>query len=191
MTFIVLIFSFLICLVLFAVIGICLVYLWDAWQNCRPGRTVYVGSNRKIVCSIVPSILEKYAIDPSRFIWVEPGAGMGEVSGCMSSYPWKEMHALEIGTVLFCTGKLLSILKKWPLHWQKGDVLKMNWPRPAVVYCYLFTEVITRMYKGGQFKNSLVMTLTFPIEGVEPTETIPVSGWQQQIFIYDLRDHKK
>jgi hypothetical protein len=167
-------------------------YAWEVWSSHRPDRTVYVASDIHRHLPALEQVIQRYLEDPSKtpteYTWVEAGAGLAAVTTRLRSrFPWKDAIAVEVSPTIYLAGRLRTLWQRPAIRWVRTDVLSYTFPQPAVIYCYLFSALTTRLYRQGAFKENLVFCLTFPIEGVGPTEVLPVEGWQQRLYVYDFR----
>ncbi len=123
---------------------------------------------------------------------VEPGAGMANVTNFLASkFEWKEAIAIEGELSVHLLSRVKQLFRKTKINFVCRDIYKYDYPKNSVIYCYLLNNMITKMYNMGKFKGSLIITLTFSIEGVEPTEKIAIKGFlQKHMYVYDFRNEK-
>ncbi len=170
-----------------------LAFLFETQQSSKKDRVLYHGSNIKEQGKVVKKVLEKYVGEEqeiAKYTLYEPGAGMGIVAYYLAAaYKWKQVVAIEIGPAILVAGKIRFMLArtKTAVTWVYADLFKVDYAPPGVVYCYLFPQLITKLYTEKKLDNCLVLSLTFAIEGLEPTETIELTSWQKRMYVYDLR----
>jgi hypothetical protein len=179
-------------LILFAVMIWGVGYLWETHLNNNADRVLYHGSNVREQGPIILKTLTRYlGNDSDSYNLIELGAGMATMSYYLSrQWKWKKVEAVEIGPFIIMAGKLrfLFARPKTPVHFVKQNIFTYKIPAKSVVYCYLFSSLVTKLYKEGSLKGSLVLSLTFPIEGIEPTKVIELESWQNRLLIYDFRE---
>jgi hypothetical protein len=163
-------------------------FVIECFLNRRPDRIIYHGSDLTEQGRLLSKIMKKYVPDTSTYFFIEPGAGLGKVAEYMGrEFPWKEVIAIEIGPVILFLARLRAWLRRSQVQFIREDIFTFTFPQPAVVYCYLTTPLLDKLYAQQKLQGRLVISLTFPLSVVEPTETISVKGWQKQILVYDLR----
>lgn len=153
----------------------------------------YVPTNLKTVGPVLQDILQKYVLDQnqqtSEYHLVEPGAGLATVSKFLAKkYTWKNILAIEDEGSVLAIAKWQVKLSGLPIEFAKENVLTAKFERPAVVYSYLLPDIIDKMRTNGQFKNCLLISLTFPLSEIVPTEKYTISSIQKQVLVYDFRD---
>jgi hypothetical protein len=170
-----------------------LAFLLETHQSKRDDRVLYHGSNLREQGALLDQIIATYLGGPKeivKYALYEPGAGMATVAHYLAGrYAWKEAQAIEIGPAVLLMGKLRFAFwrGKTAVQWKQENLFDSVYTAPALVYCYLFPKLITRLYREGKLAGSLVVSLTFPIEGLEPTEVFTLPSWQGKLLVYDLR----
>lgn len=168
-------------------------YLWEGVRfTSRPDRVVYMGSNLEEQGDILVDLINRsFAENPqdiSQYHLIEPGAGIATVATYLArKFPWKSVQAVELRASVLWWGRIRAKMKRVPIGFVQEDIFSYVPPTPAVQYCYLTTPILTKLYKNGSFANSLVLCLTFEIEGVTPVETVSLRSWQKAIRLYDFR----
>ena len=165
-------------------------YLFETWQNKhRADRVLYHASNLGEIGPLLCQIIDRYiGSNTNQYSLVEPGAGLATVSRYLGGkYPWREIQAVEIGGFILIIGRLRQLFSLVPIRLIHKDIFVHTFPARSVVYCYLFSSLLTKLWQNGQLTGHLVISLTFPIQGVEPTEVIPLKSWQGQLYVYDFR----
>ena len=161
------------------------------WMNA-PGRVLYYGSNIKEQGKVLEEIIQKYILDKKQktedYELVEPGAGLALVADYLAKkYAWKKVIGLELGTFIWTMGKIRGFFRHSQVELKKVDLFNYDYPNPAVLYSYLFPSLMDRLYAEGTLKGKLVISLTFPISSIEPTEEFQLKSWQKRILVYDFR----
>ena len=133
-------------------------------------------------------VIENYVSNTKEITIIEPGAGFANVAYYLSQkFTWKEVIGLEneIGTLLI--GKFKQIFRKKGVRLIKADIYKYEYPENSVIYCYLLNNMLDEMHRLGKFKNTLVISLSFSLSDIEPTEVIEINGFQKKLIVYDFR----
>jgi hypothetical protein len=170
------------------------VYLYLTWINLqltrRKDRVVLLSSDRKKMGSQLLVLLERFAGDPAQMHFIELGAGFAYIAELVAKrWPASTVEAVEVVSPYAWLGKLRLLLSRaHQVTMKVGDVLTTkDYPTGSVLYCYLLTDLLDQMYQSGSLKGCLVITLTFPITGIEPAAILPVAGWQKCLYVYDFR----
>lgn len=171
-------------------------FLWfafDHFLNALPGRIAYVPTNRKECLPHLEKIISTAISNPEQYIWIEPGGGVAHVTRSLARrFSWRERIVIDRGFTYLLLARLSDLfagIKGTRYHWR--SVYGYPYPKPACMYCYLSSPILHRLHKEGAFSNALVITLTFPIPGVKPSHTIPLTNWQEQLLVYDFRSKGK
>jgi hypothetical protein len=160
----------------------------DIFLNTRRYRVPYVSSPVSQCLPLLRTIITQYVPRPEQTAFIEPGAGLGKVVGSMArDYPWKQVIAVELTLRTYSIGKLWHWLRRSPVQFVRANALSYTYPPGAVVYCYLSTEIMARLYREKRLKGCLIISLTFPITGVKPTEEWPIPDWRKRLMVYDFR----
>ena len=156
--------------------------------STRKGRIIFVRSRLKIIETPLTDVIQRYVQDPAQVAFIEPGSGLAHISRRMGRiFPWKETQAIEISGGLVLATRLINFCAQTPMRVIKANLFSVDYPKPAVVYSYLSTEIIDRLYREQKLKGCLFISLTFTLTDITPTETIALSNWQKQLFVYDFR----
>lgn len=181
------IFQLLVSLSLFVFVSMLLRYMVHTNSKDHIG---YLPTNLNTVGPILVDVIKKYIKDDIKsYNLVEPGAGMGNVAHLLAQkFTFKKVIAVEDEQGLLMVARFRQrFFRQTKIDFIKSNVLDYQILEKSVVYCYLLSEIITKMYEKGLFKDKLAITLTFPIKGVEPTETIDVGGFAKKVLVYDFR----
>ncbi len=177
--------------IFFILILICALYLWhsvDFMLSKGPNRVVNTNSNLKTCLPIIRDIIKRYNISPNTTTYLEPGAGYGLIGQALSQeFYWKNPTALEISSSTYTVGFIINKISHSRIHYIHENIFEYSFPKNAFIYCYISTAMINRLYQEGKFDTSLVISLTFEISNIKPTERIAIPGWQKQILVYDFR----
>lgn len=164
-------------------------YLFESMFFRGGLKAVYMGSELKSQSSVLRSIADEYmGSDSPTLHFIEPGAGIGHVSRFfLKNYSWKSATALELRSTVYIVGKILAF-KRFPnLRYVRINLFDYAYRPGSVIYCYLTSVIITKLYSQGAFKGNVVICLTFAIDGIEATKEYPLPGWQQVLRVYDFR----
>ncbi|HSI20759.1 MAG TPA: class I SAM-dependent methyltransferase [Verrucomicrobiae bacterium] len=177
-------------LILVAVLAVAL-YVWhcvDVFLSSRPGRVLYVSSSVGQVAPVLDDIIARYIPKTEKVLFIEPGAGIGNVARLMARrYRWKEVQAIDISVLLCFWAKAYALAFRSPLKVFRGNIFNQNYPKGSLVYCYLTSPILERLHKEKKLEGTLVVTLTFAIPGVQATEECSLTNWQGQVYVYDFR----
>jgi SAM-dependent methyltransferase len=158
--------------------------------NNRPLRIGYVSSNHAVVIPILKQVVERYISKPASVRFVEPGCGLAHISRIIAkTHDWKEVVALDIRHTLVFLARICNLFSKAPVTYHRLNVFDYDYEMGDCIYCYLSTQILDKLYKEGKFSGKLVVCLSFAISDAKPTETIPVSNWQKQVYVYDFRSN--
>ena len=186
-----LILDFLFVTLLFLAVAAGIFYLCEsfAFRSGRAGRVVYMGSDLKFQSEALKKAVDEFVGSEARsYALVEPGAGIGHVSRfLLKAYPWKSATAIELRPTVFWLGKLFAWRRFAQLKYLRQDLFSYAYAPPSVIYCYLTSPIISRLYREGVFEGSVVICLTFAIEGVQAAKEYPLRGWQRVLRVYDFR----
>jgi hypothetical protein len=163
-----------------------LVMCYELWFNNHPLRVGYVPSNLTLIKPFLLDITSRYKLHPQHVDLYELGCGLAHVLKWYSAqFKWKRVVGIELDffwyvlATLSVKNKNITILRE--------DVITHKYPKNSVIYSYLVPEILEKMYIENKFNDTFLISLTFPISGIEPTEKIIFPGMQHQLFIYDFR----
>ena len=166
-------------------------YIFDGILNQQKNRVLYVSSPVRRLLPILREIISKYIPDTSKVSLIEPGAGLAHMTRALTrEFQWKDATAFDISCYSYFFSHFYRLLQPKGYVIKKENVLTAQYPKDACLYCYISTELITGLYESGKLDGTLVISLTFAIKKVEPTEIIPIKGYQKQVLIYDFRNKK-
>lgn len=176
--------------ILFVAILAWFFYIWEHLMMRKPDRAIYHASNLKEQGPHLRKIVNKYlGGQESNYSFVELGAGLAKVSHYMSIYyRWKSVEAVELGSFILRLAKIRQKIFKSPIRFHQENFFSYQSPPPSVIYCYLFTELMNKLYHQHKFDGHLVISLTFPIPKVVPTEEVSLKSWQRVLYVYDFRN---
>jgi hypothetical protein len=167
-------------------------YLWESRSFRRDDRICYVGSDIRELIPILEDVITRYlGPDTEKYTWVEPGAGLGRITSSMARrFTWNGVQAVELSWFVLCLARarLLFSPLRTRVNYVRKDLFSYQMPVPSIAYCYLSVPIVTKLHALGMFDGHLVASLTFPIDGLKPTEELPLSGWQKRLYLYDLRN---
>ena len=151
-------------------------------------RVVLISSRTKYVEKVFLAVINKYVTEPHEMNFIEVGAGYAKITKIAAlNFKWKSITAVEIDALVVFWIKLKNFFQKLPVTYISSDIFKYKIPKESVVYCYMSVAVLNALYKASAFDGSLLLSLSFGIEGVEPTAEYKVKGFQKRLYVYDFR----
>ena len=151
-------------------------------------RMIYCSSNITEQGPILAALIEKYQADGPDIAFVELGAGLARMARYIKKKrSWSRVEAVEVGPVIYAAGWLRNTVMRSGIVFRRADIFSLRFPAKAVLYCYLSKNIITELHRSKALDGCFVVSLTFAIEGLEPTEKIEFKGWQSHFYVYDLR----
>lgn len=151
-------------------------------------RAPYVASQLRPLARPLTDILLAYVPRPSHVAWYELGGGRALVTQFVTKhFAFHTVRVIELNWLLVMLLKLSIRLRKKTIDIIHGDVLDQTYRPNSVLYCYLFDELLESLYKAGKFNDQLVISLSFPIPNVQPTQTTTIKGMQKRLYVYDFR----
>jgi hypothetical protein len=142
------------------------------------------------------SIISKYCPDTSRFNLLELGCGRAGVLRFLAkNYQWASAVGIEGQKTVWLQAKLIALLES--LQYKiKPQILNQDFfqyevKTPCLQYCYLGVKLMKALHEKGKFDNCIVVSLDYPIENIEPTETIILHSKsakkiQKKLYVYDF-----
>ena len=194
-----------------AIIWFLLVLVWGFYQVRQFYKFSHkddvglVTSNLNNLKNILEQILESdkkvSTLDTKYFI--ELGSGRAVISDYIAqNYLFKKVIAIEndwlihtwASTIHLIKVKLLRVSYKTNLSYINQSVFDFDYLKhdgSKIFYCYLFPQILDKLYKEGVFKNSIVISLSFQIPNLQASQTheIPNGLLQKKLFIYDFADN--
>lgn len=182
-------FAFLVVLVL--ILG----YYWikQIGYGIDPKRMVFVPTflshNTK---QVILQTIAKYVPKPTLIQLWEPGCGLAGTSiWLQQQLDFKKVVGIEVDGLTMLGAQINKWLNKSKIELLQFDFFSATEEQKpssgSLIYCYLGNTLMSLLYKSGYFDGCLVFSLTFPIEGLEPNETIKLSSVQKKLYVYDLR----
>jgi hypothetical protein len=150
----------------------------------------YLPSDVKNVAPLLDQIITKYIQnETAEYTLIEPGAGAANVAYHLSQrYSWKQVLAIEDELLTLLYGRVKSWFRQNSrVEFVKANIFEYDFPQKSVVYCYLLSEMIDKLYIQGKLKGNLVVSLSFPLKSVEPVESYEIPGFQKYLYVYDFR----
>ena len=162
------------------------------WRLIDPNYVILVDSNIASIGQSLQGIIDKYAPDTANYNLVELGCGRAVVTQHLAnSNNFKKILAIDSESNIIAAAKKLKPNPK--IEFLVEDIFKFQSPKSSIIYCYLFPRIMSRLYIERRLEGNLIISLTFPIKGVEPTEIILIENLprlrftQCEIFVYDFR----
>jgi hypothetical protein len=170
---------------------ICLLILillfYELWLNNHPLRIGYVPSNLKLLTPFLEDITLRYEIDTNNSNLYEVGCGFAHVLRWYShEYQWKSATGIELDLLWYKLSQLRNLNHSFKVV--RSDAIHFNYLSQSVLYVYLTPEILEQMYHSNKLNGAFLISLTFLIPNVEPTEIISIKGIQHQVYVYDFRN---
>jgi SAM-dependent methyltransferase len=177
-------------LVLLAIIFSGVMYLWvdQILYNMREHQIGYFPSLVPGLQKKIQTLLKKYHLSPDQSAFVELGCGLGSV--CFFAYKkltFKRVVGVDLNGILITLARFWNSFKGSGVELVKSDVYKYKIPSKAFVYCYLGGTIMTELYHRQLFADTFLVSITFPIKDIEPTEVIKLGGFYKKMYVYDFR----
>jgi Putative methyltransferase len=189
---------------------------YEQWQYMSdPHKMLFLSSTNNEINQKLDKIIAKYAKETNDYNLVELGCGKGVVLKYLAQkYPWKSVTGIEgqksVWLQAWINCKFLPLLnlkkltKKQPLsrgvkisdfgvfsetpiNLLNQNIFDYKSQKPTFHYCYLGVKLMKEIYDKGLFADSVVVSLDYEIEGVEPTEIIQLETKgkiQNQLLVY-------
>ena len=164
-----------------------ILYCLESMMNSLPFRVGYVSSNLTDCLPILDDIIQHYIPKTAATSFIEPGAGLSHVAHWAKKYQWKHITAIDLNLSLILLARLLDLKRGGGVQYVRKNIFAYSYPKNSLLYCYLREPILERMHQEGHFNGCLVVSLTFAIPNVIPTETKPLPGWQKRMYVYDFR----
>ncbi len=178
-------------LTLIAVLGLGFIIVVAISQlrfNSRPNRIGFLPSIIPGLDGILKPVFTTFKIDVKDFILYEPGCGLATTSHNLhKNLGFKKVIGVEGEYWTFQGARLLNLVFNRKIEIIQSDVIEYEMADKAIIIAYLGNSILTRMYEQGKLKNHFVVSITFAIDDLEPTQVIKINGFYKQIFIYDFR----
>jgi SAM-dependent methyltransferase len=166
------------------------VYLWidQMLFNARKHQIGYFPSMVPNLRKQILRLFEKYEIDPTQTSFVELGCGLGSVCFfAAKQLPFQKVIGVDLNVFLLMIARLWGRIKKRRVTLVLDDIYKYPIPKASFVYCYLGSTIMTDLYARDRFNGHFLISVTFPIKNIKPTEKIHIGGFYKRVYIYDLR----
>ncbi len=121
---------------------------------------------------------KKFAGDDKTLL--DLGCGMGNI--CVQAAPYfRQVYGIEYSPWYYFVSRLRTRhLKNVTIMY--GNFQHMKWPQTDYIYCYLFPELLTRLLPKLKKSGATVLSLSFPIKDIEPTEV--VDNGKKKLYVY-------
>jgi hypothetical protein len=135
---------------------------------------------------LIYNYLKDLKLNYKDYSFYDLGAGDGRVIYNLSKkLIFKEAIAIDSEFWIF---KVLQFKNyffyKQVLTTIKKDIFEVQIEKPAIIFLYMGYKINSKLYELGILKNSLVITLTFPIDDLIPDKEIKTNDYQKNIYIY-------
>jgi hypothetical protein len=177
-------------LIILISILVVLVYYWFVQLKLNHNKytigflpTISPTLNKELV-----KISHRYIPNQAKFSFVELGSGVANITAYMSkNTQFKSYIAVELDWLTIQFGKLINFFKTKQILYIQKNVFDYTLPHSSFVYCFLGGAIIDRLADEGGFENCLVVSASFPLSKIKPTETIPLKNFYKNLYIYDFR----
>ena len=184
-------FGLILSLVFFVTILVIMTYLmiYQFYYSFNPRRMVlfptFLDQNTK---ENMTKIIQKYCPTTEDVELLEIGCGSAHTAHFLGKeFRWQKVLGVEVDFLTFQIARVVNHFSQTKIQLLQQDIFEYEFTTNSVLYCYLGGEIMKSMYNEGKFKNCLVITLTFPIENLTPTEKVELSNSHHRFFIYDFR----
>jgi SAM-dependent methyltransferase len=184
--------STLIAILLFILILllILLLVIWvhQLYYGIATDRIVFFPTSVKKIDKELDIIINKYLPKTSDYELVELGCGTGNVLRHLAArFTWKKATGVELDWMTYIAAKFFS--RKSNVTIVQDNILKHKIESKSLVYCFLGTQIMDKLYEVGQFDNHMVISLDFPITSAEAKEVFELEGMsiQKKLYVYDFR----
>jgi SAM-dependent methyltransferase len=178
----------LLLILILALILLLIIWMHQLYYGFATDRIVFFPTNVKKIDSELDIIINKYLPTTKDYELVELGCGAGNVLRHLSKkFEWKKSTGVELDWMTFIVAKFLS--RKTDINIVQDDIFKHKIEQKSLVYCFLGSEIMDKLYKQNQFDNHLLISLDFRIHDVEATEVFELPGFsiQKRLYVYDFR----
>jgi hypothetical protein len=179
---------FLLLVLAFLVLAVINIYEQIVYWN-DPKKMLFLPSYNRHILEKLDLIISKYDLQTKTMNLVELGCGRaGILRYLVKKYSWQSNLGIEGQFVVWLQAKLLSLGQKVNLKY--ADFYKSKWSKPSFQYCYLGKKLMLDLYKQGKFDDTFLVSLDYPIDGLECTEKLELQSKtkiQNCMYIYDLR----
>jgi hypothetical protein len=158
--------------------------IFYTWNN---GRVVFLPTNTKLTRDKILELIKKYNLKTEEMSLIELGCGRAGFLRSMSSLVWKERVGIEGQFILSMKSKMLNFGKDIKII--HDDIFNYDIPDNSLIYCYLGVKNMNELHKSKKLQGSILISLDYAIEGVEPQENIHLSDRKVQntLYLYDFR----
>jgi hypothetical protein len=158
--------------------------IFYTWNN---GRVVFLPTNTKLTQDKILELISKHELKTEEMSLIELGCGRAGFLRSMSSMNWKEKVGVEGQFILSIKSKVLNFGHNIKII--HGDIFNYEIPKNSLVYCYLGVKNMNELYESEKLQGSVVISLDYTIEGIEPQESIRLSERKVQntLYFYDFR----
>lgn len=171
-------------------IVIMLICIYEFACNLSKYRIGYLPTISPKILNTILDIPKKYYSEKKsqELNFVELGSGLANVTTAISkNKTFGQNYAVEVDFVWHYLAKFMAFLGRAKINFVHKNVFKYTSPKDSVIYCYLGSSIIQRLYEEGFFKGNIMVSTTFWLKDVEPTETIKLGGFYGRVFVYDFR----
>lgn len=178
----------LVVILLLAYLLFAIYQLLQFYYLLHPYKACLVSTNTRLVSPILSEVISDNVSDCRQVTFVELGAGKASISRAVAKcFDFGEVVAVEGDIFTMAQARFLNLFSKSKVKFVLEDIMKYQLKPNSVVYCYLFPRLMNKLFEMDYFKGSLLISLTFSLDGVEPTKVYKVKNFQKALYIYDFR----
>jgi SAM-dependent methyltransferase len=180
--------AILLFLLILLLVLLLVIWVHQLYYGIATDRIVFFPTSVKKIDKELDTIINKYLPKTLDYELVELGCGTGNVLRHLASkFTWKKVTGVELDWMTYIAAKFFS--RKYNVTIVQDNILKHKIESKSLVYCFLGTQIMDKLYKAGQFDNHLVISLDFPITTSETKEVFELEGLsiQKKLYVYDFR----
>ena len=199
--------SIVILITLFIILG-SIYAIWigyEQWQYMHdPHKMLFLSSTNNQINQKLDDIISKHLTQTQNYNLVELGCGKAVILKHLAQiYQWKSVTGIEgqksvwLQACLNCY--LLPKLNTKQNHNNlvisnqiqllNQNIFEYKSQKPTFHYCYLGVKLMRELYDKGLFANSIVVSLDYEMQGIEPIEIIELttnSKIQNRLLVYSF-----
>lgn len=180
--------AILLLILIIALILLLVIWVHQLYYGFATDRIVFFPTNVKKIDSELDIVINKYLPQTQDYDLVELGCGTGSVLRHLNNkFVWKKATGVELDWMTYTVAKFLA--RKTNTEIIQDDIFKHKIEQKSLVYCFLGSEIMDKLYTQKQFDNHLVVSLDFRISGVDANEVFELPGFsiQKRLYVYDFR----
>ena len=190
---------------------------YEQWQYMHdPHKMLFLSSSNKEIQEKLAQVISNYVSETKNYNLVELGCGKAVILKYLTQkYSWKSVTGIEgqksvwLQAWVNCTilPKLNIFAKKLPTCQRRSksktlgglnkirllnqNIFDYTSKKPTFHYCYLGVKLMKELYDKGLFSDSIVVSLDYEIENLEPIKIIQLETKgkiQNQLLVYKVSE---